>query len=254
MVEIQYHVFAGSYGYRCSMENRSAILVVDDDIRICRLLCRYLSKVGYQVAVASSGEQMYHSIQRQRPDLILLDLELPGTHGLDLAKKLRQDSNVGIIILTGTGVSIDKVVGLELGADDYVEKPFDQRELLARIRSVLRRVDESSLGDHSIAHFAGWTVDLTTRRLIDENSVEIELTGHEYHLLEILIVNSNKVLRRDQIMAKVKGRDWIPSDRSVDVLVGKLRKKIEQNPRKPNLIKTLRGVGYIMATRIEYSS
>lgn len=236
------------------MSHKAVILVVDDDIRICRLLDRYLSKAGYQVTMASDGEQMYRSIQRQRPDLILLDLELPGTHGLDLAKELRQASKVGIIILTGTGVSVDKVVGLEVGADDYVEKPFDQRELLARIRSVLRRVDESSLNDHSIARFSGWTVDLTARRLVDVNSEEVTLTGHEYQLLEILIVNANNVIRRDQIMAKIKGRNWIPADRSVDVLVGKLRKKIEQTPRKPDLIKTIRGAGYIMSARVEFSS
>lgn len=253
MVEIQSRPFSKKFGAQ-SMNHKSAILVVDDDIRICRLLERYLSKAGYQVSIASNGEQMYQSIQRQQPDLILLDLELPGTHGLDLAKDLRQNSKVGIIILTGTGVRVDKVVGLEIGVDDYVEKPFDQRELLARIRSVLRRVDESALKDHSIARFSSWTVDLTARRLVDEDANEVTLTGHEYQLLEILIANANNVIRRDQIMSKIKGRNWIPSDRSVDVLVGKLRKKIERSPHKPDLIKTIRGAGYILTARVEFSS
>ncbi|MDK1024390.1 MAG: response regulator transcription factor, partial [Gammaproteobacteria bacterium] len=146
--------------------------------------------------------------------------------------------------------------GLELGADDYIEKPFDERELLARIRTVLRRVkttDNSPTVDSSIARFSGWTLDLATHQLWTQSSEEISLTSHEYQLLEVLLHNANNVLTRDQIMEKISGDNWISLDRSVDVLIGKLRKKIEDDTRHPILIKTIRGIGYIMTSRVEFT-
>ena len=238
------------------MDQDANILVVDDDVVICQLLDRYLTAAGYRVKTANNGEEMYRSIKLQAPDLILLDLKMPGKHGLELAKELRKDSDVGIIILTGSDETVDKVVGLEVGADDYVPKPFDERELLARVRSVLRRVlhdDTTQNEDKSIAKFSNWILDLTAHELRSPVGEEVRLTSYEFQLLTILVKNPNRVLNRDQIMENITGRGWIPSDRSVDVLVSKLRKKIEEDPRKPIFVKTIRGSGYKFTTRVKYS-
>ena len=238
------------------MDQDANILVVDDDVVICQLLDRYLTAAGYRVKTANNGEEMYRSIKLQAPDLILLDLKMPGKHGLELAKELRKDSDVGIIILTGSDETVDKVVGLEVGADDYVPKPFDERELLARVRSVLRRVlhdDTTQNEDKSIAKFSNWILDLTAHELRSPVGEEVRLTSYEFQLLTILVKNPNRVLNRDQIMENITGRGWIPSDRSVDVLVSKLRKKIEEDPHKPIFVKTIRGSGYKFTTRVKYS-
>lgn len=236
------------------MEQNLTILVVDDDPRICRVLSRYLSTAGYRVLVAGNGSEMRDAMAEQEPDLVILDLQLPGEHGLDLARELRRNSRVGIIILTGSGDKIDEIVGLEGGADDYLLKPVDERELLARIRSVLRRVIDSSpsqsLDDQGIIEFSDWILDLTAHELKSKSGEEVSLTSHEFQLLKIFVENPNQVMSRDRIMDNLAGRDWTPNDRSIDVLVGKLRKKIEPNPEKPSLIKTLRGAGYKFTARI----
>ena len=236
------------------MNQHPTILVVDDDPRICRVLSRYLGAAGYQVLIATDGAEMRHAMKASEPDLVILDLQLPGEHGLDLARNLRQDSRVGIIILTGSGDKIDEIVGLEGGADGYLTKPVDERALLAHVRSVLRRVMDSSpvhaSDDPGIVEFAGWTLDLTAHELKSENGEEMALTNHEFQLLKIFVKNANQVMSRDQIMDNLAGRDWMPNDRSIDVLVGKLRKKIEPNPHSPSLIKTLRGVGYKFTVRV----
>lgn len=232
------------------------ILVVDDDAVICNILDRYLSAAGYRVKTAGNGEEMYQRIKLHSPDLIILDLKMPGKHGLELARELRNKSDVGIIILTGSEESVDKIVGLELGADDYIPKPFDERELLARVRSVLRRVmqtDTPDPADKSVARFSGWTLDLAAHELHSPSGKEIRLTSYEFQILDTLVRNASRVLSREQIMENLTGRDWIPSDRSVDVLMGKLRKKIEQDPHKPDLIKTIRGTGYKFTARVEFS-
>jgi len=238
------------------MNQEANILVVDDDAVICNLLNRYLTAAGYRVKTASNGEEMYQRIKLHSPDLIILDLKMPGKHGLELAMELRKESDVGIIILTGSEENVDKIVGLELGADDYIPKPFDERELLARVRSVLRRVmqtaDTSDSSDKSVAKFSGWTLDLAAHELRSPAGEEVCLTSYEFQILETLVRNANRVLSRDRIMENLTGRDWIPSDRSVDVLVGKLRKKIEVDPHNPDLIKTIRGSGYKFTARVEY--
>lgn len=239
------------------MNQDANILVVDDDVRICKILDRYLSSAGYRVKTAANGEEMRHCMQLQQPDLVILDLQMPGEHGLELARVLRKDSDVGIIIVTGTGGQIDKIVGLELGADDYITKPVDERELLARVRSILRRIKQTSdipaNLDESIVTFAGWTLDLTAHELKSPTGKDVQLTSYEFQLLSALVQSPNRVLSRDQIMDNIAGRDWMPSDRSVDVLIAKLRKKIEENPRNPGLIKTIRGAGYKFTARVEYS-
>lgn len=236
------------------MDQNTTILIVDDDPRICRVLQRYLTTAGYRVLLAGDGSEMREVMRMQETDLVILDLQLPGEHGLDLARELRQKSNVGIIIVTGSGDKIDEIVGLEGGADDYLTKPVNERELLARIRSVLRRVTVNSaahgLDGKEIIEFSNWILDLRAHELTSINGEETTLTSHEFQLLKVLVENANKVLSRDQIMDSITGRDWMPNDRSIDVLVGKLRKKIEANPEKPKLIKTLRGSGYKFTARI----
>lgn len=236
------------------MDQDANILVVDDDVVICNILDRYLTAAGYRVKTAANGEEMYRCIKLQPPDLILLDLKMPGKHGLELARELRKESDMGIIILTGSDETVDKIVGLEVGADDYVPKPFDERELLARVRSVLRRVLQTvDTTDKSVARFSGWTLDLVAHELKSPVGDEVRLTSYEFQLLATLVKSPNRVFNRDQIMESITGRDWIPSDRSIDVLVGKLRKKIEEDPHKPIFIKTIRGTGYKFTARVKYS-
>lgn len=229
------------------------ILVVDDDERIRRMLKRYLGDEDYIVLMAEDGTQMHQCLETSKVDLVLLDLNLPGTHGLQLAGEIRaRYERMGIIILTGSGDTVDKVVGLEVGADDYVAKPFEERELLARIRSVLRRTMASTAvpGDTSIATFSNYKLDFQAHTLMTGEGEMIDLTTHQFKLLSYLVHNANRVLSRDQIMDEIVGKDWSPTDRSVDVLVGKLRGKIESDPANPLLIKTIRGAGYKFTTSV----
>jgi len=235
---------------------KNNILIVDDDPQILRLLEKYLGTAGYDIQCASDGDEMYASIKKQDPDLILLDLRLPGVQGIDLLRGLRQHMDVGVIIMTGSGEDVDRIVGLEVGADDYVEKPFDTRELLARVRSVLRRYHHNQTednNDRSIARFGDYTLDQTGHCLKDSNANIIELTAHEYLLLNAFVMHPNRILSRDQIMDKIYDRNWEPMDRAVDVLVAKLRNKIEQDSKRPELIKTIRGSGYMMTAKVEFS-
>lgn len=239
------------------MHQEANILIVDDDVRISKILARDLTSAGYRVKTAANGEEMRSCMQTFKPNLVILDLQMPGEHGLELARKLRQDSEIGIIIVTGTGDKVDEIVGLEGGADDYLMKPVEERELLARVRSVLRRVMSfsaaSDTSDKSVAKFSDWILDFTAHELKSTTGEEVVLTSYEFELLATLVKNPNRVLSRDQIMDNITGRDWISSDRSVDVLMGKLRKKIEEDPHNPSMIKTIRGVGYKFTARVEYS-
>ncbi len=237
------------------MENPHSILVVDDDPRLCRLVSRQLSREGYRVRTGGSGKEMRRLLAEERPDLVILDLMLPDEDGFTLARELRAGSNIGIVMLTGKTDTVDKIVGLEIGADDYVTKPFDERELLARVRSVLRRIsDDAAQKQHggSIARFAGWTMDLAAYELRSPAGEQIHLTNHEFQLLSALVTHGHRVLSRDTILELVAGRDWDPEDRSVDVLVGKLRKKLESDPHDPKLIKTVRGAGYILTAKVTF--
>ena len=234
------------------------ILVVDDDQRLCDLLRRYLRGEGYRVFTALSGEQMRRHIEQGIPDLVILDLMLPGEDGLMLAKELRVHKELGIIILTAKGETVDRIVGLEVGADDYISKPFDNRELLARIRSVLRRLTlaaeklEGGKSTKSIATFSGWKLDLGSHELVSPDGNPVHLTSNEFKLLSIFTKSSNRILNRDQLLELLTEREWTPDDRSVDVLVGKLRKKIEQDHLNPVLIKTIRGAGYLFTAPVKF--
>jgi two-component system, OmpR family, response regulator len=227
------------------------ILVVDDDVRICRLLTRILTAEGYAVETVGSGQAMRRTLLTRTFDLIILDLRLPGEDGLTLAQRLRAESDVPLIMLTGRNEQVDKVVGLEIGADDYVTKPFDRRELVARIRSILRRsqmrratVDASDRGK-SIIKFGGWTLNLDRRELTESGGDKTELTTFEFQLLSVLVKRPRQLLSRDQILELVASRHWTPSDRSIDVHIGKLRRKLRDDPCNPRLIKTIRGIGYM---------
>ena len=235
-------------GRSLSTASSTKILIVDDDVRICRLLAQFLEGAGYAVRAASTGDEMRRLIVAIPPDLVILDLMLKGEDGLELARELRSQSDVAIIMLTGKTDVVDKVVGLEIGADDYITKPFDLRELLARVHSVLRRNPRSNSTSHekqpSVVRFAGWTLDMPAYELTSPAGDKIALTSSEFHLLSALVTRHNRVLPREEILDLVAGREWSPVDRSVDVLVGKLRKKIEKDPANPALIKTIRGVGY----------
>jgi len=239
------------------MTEAPKILIVDDDVRICRTLRSYLKREGYQVSIAANGEEMWRQFEEVVPDLILLDVVLPGDDGITLARELRKTSNVGIIMLTGKNDPVDQIIGLEIGADDYVTKPFDERQLLARIRSLLRRKSAPSSSSDAKAgegknkvHFGGWEMDLLSHELVSPLGDEQTLTSHEFRLLEIFIQNPGAVMSRDQIMQHMYDRDWSHSDRSIDVLVGKLRKKIEEDPSQPKLVLTIRNFGYKFAARV----
>jgi len=234
------------------------VLVVDDDPRICRLLTRFLTAEGYTAESASNGQAMKQAMRARPFDLVILDLRLPGGEdGLSLAQQLRSQSNIPLIILTGLSDNVDKVVGLEVGADDYVTKPFDRRELLARIRSLLRRAasrpDEATPRNNqgSVVRFAGWTLDLGSHDLVSARGKSVELTSYEYELLATLAQRPLRVLSRERILDLIAHRDWEPHDRSIDVLIGKLRRKLGDNPKSPGLIKTIRGVGYMFTAGIE---
>lgn len=225
------------------------ILVVDDDPAVCEAIQTYLETAGYNALIAHDGVGMRNVMAGARVDLVILDLKLPGDDGFTLTRRLRSTSSVGIIILTGNEEEIDRIVGLELGADDYVAKPFSPRELLARIKTILRRTagapTENLVPLTDIRQFNGWRFDTIARRLLNPGGTEISLTTLEHNLLVAFSETPNKILDRDHLSGILQNRDWDPFDRSVDVLVGRLRAKIEIDPRHPKLIKTVRGVGYI---------
>lgn len=236
------------------MAARARVLVVDDDPWICRLLTRFLSGEGFEVETVTSGRSMWKMLGNWPCDLVILDLRLPsGEDGLSLAKSIRQQSEIAIIMLTGRSDCVDKIVGLEIGADDYVTKPFEPRELLARIRSVLRRSAyrraSASNGDGSghseVLKFADWTLDVDRRVLTAPDGQVVGLTSYEFELLAVFMARPGRPLSREMILDSVAHRQWGPDDRSIDVLVGKLRRKLNDNPRSPELIKSVRGLGYV---------
>ncbi len=239
------------------MEQDQTILIVDDDPRICRLIKHYLGQEGYTVYTAASGQEMRQVLATVSVDLVLLDVRLPDEDGFTLIRELRARPHLSVIMVSGKTDPLDKILGLELGADDYVTKPFNERELLARVRSVLRRSHEANAVSEPtpkrrIACFAGWQLDLEALKLSSQDGDEVILTTREFQLLSALVEHAPRVLSRDFILELLSGRDWSPIDRSIDVLIGKLRKKLDDDAQTPMLIKTVRGVGYKMAASIEF--
>jgi len=237
------------------MEPLPHILIVDDDREIRDLLARFLETQSLRVTVARDGREARRAWANGYFHLVVLDLMLPGESGLDFARWLRSQSNVPIIMLTAMGEETDRIIGLELGADDYVPKPFNPRELLARMRAVLRRVGTEAERQHEGRAtryvFADWTLDLARRRLLNPDGVEVPLTGGEYDLLVAMVERANKVLTRDMLLDLLRGRQAGPFDRAIDVAVSRLRRKLEGDGRNDQLIKTVRGGGYVLATSVQ---
>lgn len=237
------------------MASTDQILVVDDDAEIRGLLCDYLRKNGYGATAVADGKAMWAARARGRVDLIVLDVMLPGEDGLTLCRRLRAETDTPVIMLTARGEETDRIVGLEMGADDYLAKPFSPRELLARIKSVLRRyrslprnlqVDEARS-----VRFAGWTLDTVARHLVSAEGVVISLSGSEYQLLRVLLGHPNQVLTRDQLMLLTKGRENDPLDRTIDLQVSRLRHRLGDDLEEPRIIRTVRGQGYVLAVPVE---
>jgi two-component system OmpR family response regulator len=236
------------------METPAHILIVDDDREISSLLAEYLEKNGYRTSTAGDGNAMWKVLDQARIDLVVLDLNLPGDDGLTLCRNLRARSSLPVIMLTARGEPVDRILGLEMGADDYVPKPFEPRELFARIRSVLRRTHSlpPRLEDpaSSQVRFAGWTMDFTARHLLSPDGVVVALSGAEFRLLKIFIDHANRVLSRDQLLNLTQGRDADPFDRSIDLQISRLRQKLGEDARSPQIIKTVRNEGYVLATSV----
>lgn len=234
------------------------ILIVDDDREIRDLLAEFLETHGLPTALAANGEQMRQRIAADRPDLVVLDLTLPGEDGLALCRELIAGSRIPIIMLTARSAPVDRIVGLEMGADDYLTKPFEPRELVARIRSVLRRSETQPAVPTLLAprnlRFAQWQLDLGARHLIDRAGTVISLSSGEYRLLREFLQHPNHVLSRDQLLNVVSGRDNDAFDRSIDLQVSRLRQKLGDDARTPQLIKTIRNEGYLFTAAVTEGS
>jgi len=236
------------------MANAPHILIVDDDRQIRASLARFLTANGFRISVAEDGAAMFAAIEKGRFDLVVLDIMMPGEDGLTLCRRLREAGRIPVIFLTALSAEIDCVAGLELGADDYICKPVRPRELLARIRAVLRRAGEMSLKQERAPvvsyQFEGWRLDAVRRTLRNPKGVLVELTGGEFDLLLVFAEHPNNVLTRDQLLDLTRGRDAAVLDRSIDVQVGRLRRKIEADPQLPVLIKTVRSGGYVFCADV----
>ncbi len=239
------------------MTEQRHVLVVDDEPDICEQIQIYLTDAGFRVTSAGDGQAMRKIVAADPVDLVLLDLQLPGEDGLTIARDYLATSDIPFIMLTSRDEVMDRVVGLEIGADDYVPKPFHLRELLARVRTVLRRSEQRSVsGDRSALggtlRFSGWALDVMARTLTSAEGKRVALTTQEFNLLSAFVRQPNLVLTRDQLLDSAADRKWQPFDRAIDVLIGRLRRKIEVDSRAPRLIKTVRGAGYIFTGDVSF--
>jgi two-component system OmpR family response regulator len=229
------------------------ILVIDDDREIRELLARYLERQHFRVTAVRDAREARRMWPTTPFQMVILDLMLPGEGGLDFARWLRAESDVPILMLTALGEEDDRIIGLELGADDYLSKPFNPRELLARMRAVLRRaseIGEKRESGSKTLFFNGWTLESARRRLVNPDGTEVPLTGGEYDLLVALLDRANKVLTRDMLLDLLRGRQAGPFDRAIDVAISRLRRKLEDDGRHAQLIKTVRGGGYVLAAEV----
>ena len=236
------------------------IAVLDDEPDITALLGTYLRSHGYRITELHQGVALMALLQRDRPALVLLDLGLPGEDGLAIARQVRESGPIGLVIVSGRGDAVDKVVGLEIGADDYITKPFDLRELLARVKAVLRRSEGALAAPAStpaddqagrdVRCFAGFRLDMAARCLLAADGNEVALTTGEFDLLAVFVQHPGRVLSRDFLLEQTRGREAAPFDRTVDVLIGRLRKKIEADAQQPQILKSVRGAGYILVAAV----
>ena len=240
------------------------LLIVDDHKEIRDLLSRFLVQHNYQISVAGNGDEMNQRMNEESIDLVILDVMMPGKDGLTLCRELRVHSNVPVIMLTAMGEEVDKIIGLEMGADDYLAKPFNPRELLARIKAVFRRFYAIPAGitgqnielpesqDNSVYRFDRWRFNVDLRELMDEQSVSVSLTSAEFSLLKIFVENPRRVLSREQLLDLAKGRESDVYDRSIDTIISRLRKKLEIDHKHPELIKTIWGGGYQLVSEVSH--
>lgn len=233
------------------------ILIVDDDQGIRDLLGKFLQQHGYRISLAKNGQEMRQEMNSKCVDLIILDIMMPGDDGLTLCRRVRTTSNIPILMLTAVKEDVDRILGLEMGADDYLSKPFNPRELLARVKAILRRSGggraaqaQSINNEHLCYQFAGYTLDKTARQLLSPENLEISLSTGEYNLLLALVERPQQVLSRDQLLDVTKNRSAAPFDRSIDIQISRLRNKIETDPKQPQLIKTVRGGGYVLTVAV----
>jgi DNA-binding response OmpR family regulator len=238
------------------MVEQSHIIVVDDEPEIRSMLADYLGHAGFLVRTAEDGVALRSILAEQPVDLVLLDINMPGEDGLSLARFLRANTDVGIVMLTAAGEVVDRVVGLEIGADDYIAKPVDLRELLARIRAVLRRLRGAPAerpgpepASATLVQIGACQLDLDAHRLYDAAGQEVPITSMEFDLLKAFVEHPNRVLSRDQLLDLAHNKDWEPFDRSIDIRIARLRRKIEADPSKPQVVKTVRGAGYIFVPK-----
>jgi two-component system phosphate regulon response regulator OmpR len=237
------------------MATRPTVLVVEDDPDVRELIRDYLTENGYDVLEAAGGEAARGLLEERVPDVVLLDVGLPGEDGLSLARFIRERFDIAIVIVSGAGETVDRIVGLEVGADDYIAKPFDPRELRARLKSVLHRYQRnatpaevppaSALPATRKVPVGRAILDLDTRQLFERDGAEVALTGMEYDLLRVFVERPNRPLSRDQILMLTRNREWDPYDRSVDIRIARLRRKVEPDPNRPQVLRTVRGVGYM---------
>jgi two-component system OmpR family response regulator len=233
----------------------SHLLIVDDDVEVLDLLQKFLRQHGYEVDVASDGQGLWQALERRVPDLVILDVMLPGDSGLVLCQRLQAEYKVAVIMLTAMGELSDRVVGLELGADDYLTKPFAARELLARVRAVLRRAGESPgsplpASSRAVLEFSGWQLDVLRRELRSPEGVMIPLSNGEFELLLVFAEHPRRVLSRQQLLDLARGEAHEAYDRSIDVQVSRLRRKLESDGDSEPLIRTLRNVGYLFTASV----
>ena len=235
-------------------QGNTHILVVDDHSEIRDLLKRFLEQHGLRVSCARDGKEMKRLLEEREFDLLVLDLMMPGEDGLTLCRELRVKSNLPIIMLTAMGEETDRIIGLEMGADDYLAKPFNPRELLARIKAVMRRTQaETQPAAETLTRdlrFDRWLLDVNRRELVDEDGVGLSLSTAEFDLLKVFLERPQRVLSRDQLLDLARGREAVAFDRAIDTLVSRLRRKLERDPKNPELIKTIWGGGYLFAADV----
>lgn len=240
------------------MKKSDHILIVDDDPEIRQLLSQYLETAAYRTSTAADGKEMWRVLDGTQIDLIVLDLMMPGDDGLTLCRDLRARGNTPVIMLTSRGTLIDRIIGLEVGADDYLPKPFDPRELLARIKVVLRRARSypESAASEEIPYisFAGWRLDTQARQVMSQQGLVITLGGSDYQVLRTLLDHPNRALSRDYLLNHVYGKEHLPFDRSIDVCISRLRQHLETDTRNPVLIKTIRNTGYMLTAQVSFDA